>query len=69
MDSLSGAEPVSVPVKSKTDNAMDGLLDRVSFYDKKITKVLKYLSMVESASPSSKQVVEQIRRELEKKPE
>lgn len=60
---------MSVPVKSKTDNAMDGLLDRVSFYDKKITKVLKYLSMVESASPSSKQVVEQIRRELEKKPE
>lgn len=58
-----------IPTKSKTDNAMDGLLDRVSFYDKKITKVLKYLSMVESASPSSKQVVEQIRRELEKKPE
>lgn len=46
----------------------DYLLDHILFYQAKNSKLLKMLDMIEAATPSSKQVIDEIRKEINKKP-
>lgn len=55
---------MSIPVKSRTDNAMDGLLDALSESENKIKTAVATMEGWEHAAPSLKDPFDAVRKAL-----